>query len=238
MREANRATAVGDEGKMVAISVGITYRSPLWDSIHRNPISTLQQFLDRAEKYMNLDDAIKKGENGINNPGGSTDSPSDGGKKRGNNGSDHHEEKKAKLDSSEKPTKYEPQFTNYTTLSTSRAEIYLASQEEVPYKKPPPIRREMRKRDMNKYCRFHEDYGHDTNECNHLKDEIEFLLRSGKLKKYRAETPQGEGGRSNSGFKRQKSPPLQPGPVNFTVDTICGGPPLAEESNEARGGVC
>ena len=42
MREANRATTVGDEGKMVAISVGITYRSPLWDSIHRNPISALQ----------------------------------------------------------------------------------------------------------------------------------------------------------------------------------------------------
>ena len=60
MREANRATAVGDEGKMVAISSGIIHRSPLWDSIHRNPISTLQQFLDRADKYMKLDDAIKK----------------------------------------------------------------------------------------------------------------------------------------------------------------------------------
>ena len=59
MREANRATVVGDEGKMVAISAGITYRSPLWDSIHRNPISTLQQFLDRADKYMKLDDAIE-----------------------------------------------------------------------------------------------------------------------------------------------------------------------------------
>ena len=42
MREANRATVVGDEGKMVAISSSIIYQSPLWDSIHRNPISTLQ----------------------------------------------------------------------------------------------------------------------------------------------------------------------------------------------------
>ena len=92
----------------------------------------------------------------------------------------------------------------------------------------------MSKRDMNKFCRFHGDYGHDTNECNHLKDEIEFLLRSGKLRKYRAETPQGEGGSSNPGFKRQRSPPLQPEPVDFTLDTICGGPHLAEESNEAK----
>ena len=69
MREANRATDVGDKGKMVSISYGISYQSPLWDSIHRNPISTLQQFLDRADKYMKLDDAIEKEENGINNPG-------------------------------------------------------------------------------------------------------------------------------------------------------------------------
>ena len=123
MREANRATAVGDEGKMVAISAGIIYRSPLWDSIHRHPISTLQQFLDQADKYMKLDDAIEKEENGINNPGGSTDPPKNGGnsqnggKKRGNNGSDHHEEKRTKLSSNKNPTKYEPQFTNYTTLS-------------------------------------------------------------------------------------------------------------------------
>ena len=66
MREANRSTTVGDEGKMVAISSGITYRSPLWDSIHRNPIFTLQQFLDRADKYMKLDDAIEKADKGAN----------------------------------------------------------------------------------------------------------------------------------------------------------------------------
>ena len=79
MREANQATSVGDEGKMVAISSGITYRSPSWDSIHRNPISTLQQFLDRADKYIKLDDAIEKEENGINNLGGSDDPPKNGG---------------------------------------------------------------------------------------------------------------------------------------------------------------
>ena len=39
---------------------------------------------------------------------------------------------------------------------------------------------------------------------------------------------------NNPGFKRQRSPPLQPGPVDFTLDTICGGPHLAEDSNKAR----
>ena len=68
MREENRASTIGDEGKFVVISVGIIYRSPLWDSMHRNPINTLQEFLDRADKYMKLDDAIMKEEKGINHP--------------------------------------------------------------------------------------------------------------------------------------------------------------------------
>ena len=51
---------------MVAISLGIAYRSPLWDSIHRSPISTLEKFLERAEKYMSLDDAIEMIDKGVN----------------------------------------------------------------------------------------------------------------------------------------------------------------------------
>ena len=65
MREANRVSIVGDEGKFISILAGIIYRSPLWNSIHRNPINTLQEFLNRADKYMKLDDAIMKEEIGI-----------------------------------------------------------------------------------------------------------------------------------------------------------------------------
>ncbi|XP_060964099.1 uncharacterized protein LOC133033402 [Cannabis sativa] len=37
--------------------------------------------------------------------------------------------------------------------------------------------KDVSKRDMTKFCRFHGDYGHDTNKCNNLKQEIEFLIR-------------------------------------------------------------
>ncbi|KAL5789732.1 hypothetical protein ACOSQ2_004620 [Xanthoceras sorbifolium] len=40
------------------------------------------------------------------------------------------------------------------------------------------------KRDKDKYCRFHRDYGHDTSKCFQLKDHIENLIRDGHLKEF------------------------------------------------------
>ncbi|GKB30144.1 hypothetical protein Tco_0869545 [Tanacetum coccineum] len=38
-----------------------------------------------------------------------------------------------------------------------------------------------RSRDMTKYCYFHKDHGHDTNECHELRHHIEEALKSGQL---------------------------------------------------------
>ncbi|KAL0355340.1 UNVERIFIED_CONTAM: hypothetical protein Sradi_3980900 [Sesamum radiatum] len=36
----------------------------------------------------------------------------------------------------------------------------------------------------DKFCHFHNDYGHTTKECRHLKNEIERLIQSGYLQEY------------------------------------------------------
>ncbi|GKC86820.1 reverse transcriptase domain-containing protein [Tanacetum coccineum] len=38
-----------------------------------------------------------------------------------------------------------------------------------------------RSRDMSKYCHFHEDHGHDTNDCLQLRNHIEEAVKSGQL---------------------------------------------------------
>ncbi|XP_062089647.1 uncharacterized protein LOC133796183 [Humulus lupulus] len=43
---------------------------------------------------------------------------------------------------------------------------------------------------MNKFFQFHNDYGHETNECNHLKEEIEFLIRQNNAHLKRFGLPQ------------------------------------------------
>ena len=49
---------------------------------------------------------------------------------------------------------------------------------------PKRINTPAEKRDKNKYCRFHQDHGHRTNECLHSKDHVETLIWQGKLQKY------------------------------------------------------
>ena len=36
----------------------------------------------------------------------------------------------------------------------------------------------------SKYCRFHQNHGHDTNECYDLKQQIEVLIMQGNLKNF------------------------------------------------------
>ena len=40
------------------------------------------------------------------------------------------------------------------------------------------------KRNRNKYCHFYRDHGHDIDECFDLKQQIENLIRQGKLRNF------------------------------------------------------
>nr|GEV44717.1 reverse transcriptase domain-containing protein [Tanacetum cinerariifolium] len=49
------------------------------------------------------------------------------------------------------------------------------------FQPPPPIVTPVEKRSSNKFCDFHNDKGHSTDECMQLKKQIEELVRAGKL---------------------------------------------------------
>lgn len=40
------------------------------------------------------------------------------------------------------------------------------------------------KRDKSKHCQFHHDYGHDTDECFELKEEIEAFIQRGQQRQF------------------------------------------------------
>ena len=49
---------------------------------------------------------------------------------------------------------------------------------------PEKMKGDPNKRNRSKYCRFHRDHGQDTDECFDLKQQIENLIRQGKLKSF------------------------------------------------------
>ncbi|XP_075636791.1 uncharacterized protein LOC142609034 [Castanea sativa] len=73
---------------------------------------------------------------------------------------------------------------------------------------PGKLKGDPNKRSRDKYCCFHHDHGHDTSECYDLKQQIEALIRQGKLQgfvsKEKADQPQEQGPQKEN--KRPKPP--------------------------------
>ena len=49
---------------------------------------------------------------------------------------------------------------------------------------PEKMKGDPNKRNRSKYCCFHRNHGHDTDECFDLKQQVENLIRQGKLKSF------------------------------------------------------
>ncbi|XP_077221942.1 uncharacterized protein LOC143855757 [Tasmannia lanceolata] len=108
------------------------------------------------------------------------------------------------------------------------------------------------RRDPSKYCRFHKDHGHDTDECWQLKEEIEQLIDRGYLKKYirtdgrkqehREKSPRGRSPRRSqlppARNKTPQPPSTQPeaprSQPRGVIGTIMGGPAAGGTSSAAR----
>ena len=95
--------------------------------------------------------------------------------------------------------------------------------------------------DKSKYCKFHRDYGHDTNDSVTLKDEIEILIRRAKLTKYRRygewevdKNKECERSRSPSRRETNDRARHTEQQIVGTIETIAGGFARGGISNNVR----
>ena len=77
-----------------------------------------------------------------------------------------------------------PKFTTFTPLLMPIEQVLMQIKDDPSLQWLKPISTPAERRDKNKYCRIHQDHGHCTDECRHLKDQVETLIRQGKLQKY------------------------------------------------------
>nr|GFB07138.1 retrotransposon Gag domain-containing protein [Tanacetum cinerariifolium] len=67
------------------------------------------------------------------------------------------------------------------TISSSEMENPRRSLCEGKFKPPPPMTTRVEKRNASKLCEFHGEVGHTTDECMHLKRQIEEMIKARKL---------------------------------------------------------
>ncbi|GJR71885.1 hypothetical protein Tco_0084250 [Tanacetum coccineum] len=68
----------------------------------------------------------------------------------------------------------------FTLLTKSPKEILALDKGK--FKTPPPMTTTVEKRNNNKFCEFHEEVGYNTDECMHLKRQIEELIPKAEKK--------------------------------------------------------
>ncbi|KAL0364157.1 UNVERIFIED_CONTAM: hypothetical protein Sangu_0513300 [Sesamum angustifolium] len=140
------------------------------ESIAGKPLATLDELLVRAEKYIRIEKT-----SGIR-----TATPS---KRRAEEEghSKHHTSESNQRDRRRLPPS---DITRYTPLNAPRAEILAVAEQQGIVQWPLHMRENPKRMKSNKYCLFHKDRSHSTEDCFHLKDEIEKLIQQGYLKEY------------------------------------------------------
>ena len=95
--------------------------------------------------------------------------------------------------------RYSPR--QFTPLTAIVSQVLREVQHEKFLRWPSQMRTDPTKRDNTKYCEFHRDHGHRTDDCIQLRKEIEYLIRWGYLRRYIASEGQDQA---------QPPPPRQP----------------------------
>ncbi|RZR90581.1 hypothetical protein BHM03_00018496 [Ensete ventricosum] len=114
-------------------------------------------------------------------------------------------------------------------LNSTRTKIFFQIRERGLLKASNQMKSHLERRDKRRYCRFHREYRHDTEECRDLQYRIEDLIRRGHLRRYvcdQSSLPDGRPPRDSS--------PRPKGPVEKQIDFIFGGPASGDDSSARK----
>ena len=78
--------------------------------------------------------------------------------------------------------RYSPQ--RFTPLTATVSQVLREVQHEQFLRWSTQMRSDLTKRDNTRYCEFHRDHGHRTDDCIQLRKEIEYLIRRGYLRHF------------------------------------------------------
>ena len=242
---------IPDEFAITAFIAGLGVQSKdLMFSISKNPQASMAEVLAKAEKYINGEEALisKKESSSTHKEKSGID------KRRGRSPKrQSDQERSPKKDRERSPKRRRnlrdrmgpPQFERrrryspqrFTPLTGSVSQVLREVRNEQFLRWPTQMKSDPTTRDNTKYCEFHKDYGHRTNDCIQLKREIKYLIRRRYLQRFISSENQPRNQAQN------QAPPQQPPPQQTTtqhqqplgeIQVISGGFVGGGESTSAR----
>ena len=177
-REALSVDEVDDKLLLAAFHNGVNSDLFIHKLYEKKPQS-MAELVHSAQNFMNAEDAIiakkrKRSERMEGNP--SRQSEQGPRPKKG-----RMEERKDRDNKKSGPSALNQQ---YTPLNVPLKQVLMQIKDDPSLKWPEKMKGDPNKRNRSKYCRFHRDHGHDTDECFDLKQQVENLIRQGKLKSF------------------------------------------------------
>ena len=190
-------------------------------SISKNPQASMAEVLAKEEKYINSEEALisKRESSSTHKEKSGTDKRRGRSPKRQND-----RERSPKKDEERSPKRrgnlkdrmgppqlerrqrYSPQ--RFTPLTASVSQVMREVRNEQFLRWPTQMKSDPTTRDTTKYCEFHRDYGHCTDDCIQLKREMEYLIRRGYLRRFIALENQSQNQAQNQA-PAQQPPPRQ-----------------------------
>ena len=180
----------------------------------------MAEVLAQVEKYINGEEALisKKGSSSTHKEKSGTDKRQGRSSKRqsdrerspkkdGERSPKRHGNLRDRLGppQHERRQRYSPR--RFPPLTTSISQVLREVRNEQFLRWPTQMKSDPATRDNTRYCEFHRDYGHRTNDCIQLKREIEYLIPRGYLRRFIAPENQSHNQAQNQAPTQQPPPP-------------------------------
>ena len=123
-------------------------------------------------------------------------------------------------------------IANFTPLNAPLDQVLMQIRDDLALTWLDKLKGDLNKRPRNKYCRFHQDHGHDTFKCYDLKRQIKALIKQGKLQWF-IKTERFEENAPRDSERNQQAKERPRAPLG-EIRIIVGGRTMASSFRNAR----